>query len=75
MPQHEIKACPRCQQSFECKVGNVAACQCNGITFNEAEKYYMIAQYADCLCRNCLLQIKHEIRLKEFNAVAGKLLS
>lgn len=74
MPCHETKSCPRCSAPFECKVGNVTACQCDGITFNDAEKDYIANSYADCLCRKCLLEIKHEIRLKSFNDKVNQIL-
>lgn len=75
MPQHEPKSCPRCSALFECKVGNVAECQCNGINFTEEEKHYIAQQYSDCLCRRCLLEMKHEIRLKEFNIKVKRILN
>jgi hypothetical protein len=75
MPHHETKHCPRCKAAFECKVGNIAECQCSGITFNETEKDYIAQNYADCLCRKCLLEVKHEMRLKSFNQQSDKILS
>jgi hypothetical protein len=41
-------------------VGNILQCQCNGISLSDAEKQFIAANYADCLCRNCLLAIKKE---------------
>jgi hypothetical protein len=67
MPQHETKHCPRCMAPFECKAGNIAECQCSSITFSEEEKTYISNTYSDCLCRKCLLDMKHEMRLKSFN--------
>ncbi|QKJ31368.1 cysteine-rich CWC family protein [Mucilaginibacter mali] len=61
MAQHEDKHCPRCGKPFECKVGSILLCQCNGITFNDAEWGHILNNYADCLCRDCLLHIRHEI--------------
>lgn len=61
---HESKNCPRCAQPFECKVGNIAECQCYGITFEDTEKAFIDEQYTDCLCRDCLLAIRKEIRYK-----------
>jgi hypothetical protein len=75
MPCHETKNCPRCNAPFECKLGNVAECQCNGITFSEPEKDYISKSYADCLCRKCLLEIKHEIRLGAFNEKVSQIIT
>jgi hypothetical protein len=61
MAHHEDKHCPRCGEPFECKVGSILQCQCNGISFSDAEKDYIRLTYTDCLCRNCLLIMKHEI--------------
>ena len=58
MCKHEEKSCPRCQQTFECKVGDVHQCQCFGIDFNAEEKTFIEGRYNDCLCRNCLLELK-----------------
>ncbi|HEY6901203.1 MAG TPA: cysteine-rich CWC family protein [Puia sp.] len=64
---HETKSCGRCQSSFECKVGNISQCQCNGISLTDEERTYLSTHYSDCLCRNCLLEIKREIRHKQQN--------
>ncbi|WP_144908641.1 cysteine-rich CWC family protein [Mucilaginibacter frigoritolerans] len=61
MANHENKYCPRCQQPFECKVGNILQCQCHGLTFSELEEMYIRTTYHDCLCRDCLQSIKREI--------------
>lgn len=60
MCKHEQKSCPRCQQPFECKVGDVLNCQCFGISFNETEKAHIEGRYQDCLCRKCLLELKQQ---------------
>ncbi|AFD07163.1 cysteine-rich CWC family protein [Solitalea canadensis] len=64
MANHESKNCPRCNASFECKAGSITQCQCFGLTFNEEEKEAIACGYNDCLCRNCLLEIKQEIKFK-----------
>lgn len=46
---------------FECKVGSILQCQCSGLVFTDAEKDYIYQRYPDCLCRNCLQHIRHEI--------------
>ena len=60
MCKHEEKQCPRCNLEFECKPGNITQCQCFGISFSEAEKALIENQYSDCLCHNCLLEVKNE---------------
>lgn len=64
MAAHESKSCPRCGNPFECKPGSITQCQCYGITFNEEEKEVIACSYNECLCRNCLLELKQEIKYK-----------
>jgi hypothetical protein len=58
MRKHEEKPCPRCQQRFECKTGDVVHCQCYGIMLTTEERAFIEERYNDCLCRNCLLELK-----------------
>jgi hypothetical protein len=58
MQKHEEKNCARCNCKFECKAGNIANCQCFGISFSPEEKAFIEERYNDCLCRNCLLELK-----------------
>lgn len=60
MPQHETKLCARCQQPFQCKVGDIAHCHCNEITLTPDECNFIEQRYSDCLCHNCLLQLKNK---------------
>lgn len=62
MATHEPNSCPRCNQSFECKPGNITECQCFGIQFTEEEKKHISKVTSDCLCRNCLLELQQELR-------------
>ncbi|MEI9956337.1 MAG: cysteine-rich CWC family protein [Ferruginibacter sp.] len=57
---HEDKYCPRCKQSFECKVGNITQCQCYGVQLTTEERTFVDKQFNDCLCRQCLLQLKND---------------
>ncbi|QTE39048.1 cysteine-rich CWC family protein [Mucilaginibacter sp. P25] len=61
MTKHENKHCPRCKEPFECKVGSILLCQCQGISFTDQERDYIRLTYPDCLCRKCLMVMKHEI--------------
>jgi hypothetical protein len=56
--KHEEKKCPRCAKHFECKVGDITHCQCYGISFTAEEKAFIEERYRECLCRNCLLELK-----------------
>jgi hypothetical protein len=58
MCMHEEKICPRCQMEFECKLGTITECQCNGITLNDEERAFIEERYDDCLCRSCLVELK-----------------
>ena len=58
MCKHEEKLCPRCKAAFECKVGDITHCQCYGIGLTAEEKAFLEERYSDCLCRNCLLELK-----------------
>lgn len=59
MSLHEIKYCPRCHSTFECKAGSISLCQCSKIILNEREKEYLNQNYNDCLCAACLREIKN----------------
>ena len=58
MCKHEEKNCPRCNSSFECKVGDIANCQCNTIKLSDKERDYIAAQFSDCLCAACMAAMK-----------------
>ncbi|HEX7844425.1 MAG TPA: cysteine-rich CWC family protein [Chitinophagaceae bacterium] len=60
---HETKKCPRCNSPFECKPGNITQCQCYGLKISDEEKAFIEQRYEDCLCRNCLLQLKNQVEL------------
>ena len=59
MPLHEIKICSRCNNNFECKLGDIANCECSKIVLSIEEKAFIEDRYTDCLCLNCLLQFKN----------------
>lgn len=60
MACHETKTCPRCSRPFECKVGNIAECQCSRVALNYEQRTYVEAQYIDCLCAQCLQALRFE---------------
>jgi len=63
MPLHEEKSCPRCNKPFECKAGDITQCQCYGIQLSVEERAFVEARYKDCLCADCLLQLKNRYLL------------
>jgi hypothetical protein len=58
MCMHEHKLCPRCSGLFECKVGSVTECQCLQIHLSIEERAFIEDMYDDCLCKECLLELK-----------------
>lgn len=73
MCKHETKTCPKCNTLFECKVGDIAKCQCYTIKLNDAERDDIARKYQDCLCAACIIalrsgyqQVQKEIELKHF---------
>lgn len=74
--KHEAKECPRCGNVFECKVGNIAECQCRTVTLNQEELDYLRDNFEDCLCAECMKLAKveyhneqHQSRLKRILGV------
>ncbi len=64
--KHEPKACPRCRIVFECKVGNVEQCHCSKIKLNEYTQKYIQKTFEDCLCADCLREVRTEFYKKSF---------
>ncbi|MFT3903595.1 MAG: cysteine-rich CWC family protein [Niabella sp.] len=65
MTKHEQKYCPRCNASFECKVGDVANCQCSTVKVCEDTWRFLRKTNYDCLCRNCLKEIDQMVRFNK----------
>lgn len=66
MCEHEKKHCPRCSNSFECKVGSILLCQCTTVTLTQDERDYISACFADCLCAACLKEMKTVYHKQKF---------
>ena len=60
MPVHENKSCSRCGKLFECKVGDIAHCHCNNIILTPEERSFIEDKYSDCLCSQCLGELKNK---------------
>jgi hypothetical protein len=61
--KHELKQCARCNNSFECKQGDVINCQCYGIVLSTEAQDYIANTYNDCLCKACLLQLQNNLNV------------
>lgn len=70
MCKHEEKYCPCCNAKFECKVGDIAHCQCNDVQLNEEQIKFIAEKFTDCLCAACMKAMK-----SEYNILQTKLLS
>lgn len=66
MPDVQIKICTRCQTQFECKVENIQNCQCTTVSLNQLETQYIAQKYSNCLCINCLKELKMIASEKNF---------
>lgn len=55
--KHEIKHCPRCGRQFECKVNDVAHCQCSEVTLSNEVREFLTKTYYGCLCKYCLSEL------------------
>ncbi|PZF74644.1 cysteine-rich CWC family protein [Taibaiella soli] len=65
--KHEVKNCPRCNGPFECKVGDIAHCQCMTVTLTDEERTFLGERFDDCLCANCMRALKAEFHSKLFH--------
>lgn len=50
------KQCERCESTFQCTLNG--SCWCTTTHLNEKEKDYIMDLYDDCLCENCIKEIK-----------------
>jgi hypothetical protein len=61
MLKHEIKTCPRCGGSFECKANRVERCDCLDVVLSTPALEYLSEHYQDCLCVACLRGVERLI--------------
>ncbi|MCG6896684.1 MAG: cysteine-rich CWC family protein [Thiocapsa sp.] len=55
--KHELKVCPRCGATFECKANRPSQCACAAILIPERVLDELQLRYSDCLCVRCLVEI------------------
>jgi hypothetical protein len=56
--------CPRCKTPFECKFNDIQNCQCNSVLLDDKEREFISQYYNDCLCGNCIADLKAEYHNK-----------
>ncbi|WP_207492310.1 cysteine-rich CWC family protein [Aridibaculum aurantiacum] len=60
MGVHEMKTCPACKNTFECKANNIAHCQCTQVVLPVKVMDTIKKSYDDCLCLACLQQLVND---------------
>lgn len=73
MARHETKTCVRCRRDFECKSGSILLCQCQTVVLSPAQLAWIAVRYDDCLCCNCLKQLRTEYNHGKFDGRLRKL--
>jgi hypothetical protein len=59
-----LKYCERCHIQFECKVTDIANCQCSKVSISNEIRVLLKAAHQDCLCTSCLLELANTYSLK-----------
>ncbi len=58
MEKKQRKYCARCSAAFECCATAISRCQCSNINLDVAALAYLKDHFDDCLCIDCLGQIR-----------------
>jgi len=53
-------------------VGNIIQCQCYDINLSIEEQAYINKQFADCLCLQCMLDLRLQYNNEKFAALIKK---
>lgn len=70
LPTYSMKkTCQKCSESFDCKAEDIKNCQCFEFRIDKKEGEYIQARYSDCLCGNCLIQLKKDYRSQLLNNI------
>ncbi len=60
MPLHKIKNCPHYSQVIPCRMGDIGHCDSTRIHLSLEEKAFVEDRYHNCLCLNCLKDLKNK---------------
>ena len=58
MTKGRERKCPKCNNAFICTPDDILNCKCSTITLNKLETEYLKGLFNDCICSQCLLEIK-----------------
>ena len=62
------KVCPRCGGSFGCQSDEIVNCQCAKTRLDNLQRAYVKLYYSpECLCSNCLEEVKRYFYVAEVN--------
>ena len=52
------KVCPRCGATFDCMHNDILSCHCATVRLDALQRTYLMENYSDCLCHDCLKAVK-----------------
>lgn len=61
------RECNRCQSAFNCREDRRDLCHCTHIYILPEIKNYIKENYDDCLCHNCLKEVKNNFHSSGVN--------
>jgi uncharacterized protein (TIGR00290 family) len=59
------KTCTRCAAPFSCRPDDISHCDCTSIALGIEETRFISAQFRDCVCNACLLELKKTYHSRE----------
>ncbi len=59
------KICDICSKVFSCNAAAIASCACSTVTVSPQTRLYLQANYADCICPDCLRRINAQVNAGE----------
>ena len=61
------KVCPRCGATFDCMHNDILSCHCATVRLDALQCTYLMENYSDCLCHDCLKAVKDSFYACEIN--------
>jgi len=60
--KNNMKVCPVCKKTFECKAEDIQNCQCSKVFLSQEVSLFVQKNYKNCLCYECLLKLKQDYK-------------